>query len=182
MKMPEIIDIKEKKEPTKTTVYELTYKENNKIKVKEAHKSLEVVKILVYHKEKDAFILTQQFRPLVYVNNPKNAIRYELCGGRADKDISIEDIAKEELIEELGYRVDSLQKITTLTTSNLMHLFYVEVDDSNKINDGGGIDDENINVLYLPVKDAKEFMFDESKPKRPALMFCFCWWFHMRDK
>jgi len=177
----EILEKKEKKIPSKTTVYELTYKENGKIKVKEAHKALEIVKILVYHTKKDAFILTKQFRPLIYVNIPNNAIRYELCGGRADKDLPIEDIAKEELIEEIGYKVDNLQKITTLTTSNLMHIYYVEVDKNNKINNGGGVDDENIDVVYLPTKEAKKFMFDQNKPKRPALMFAFCWWFHMRE-
>jgi len=182
MKDIKVLEIKPIKEPKLSQTYEIKFKEENKIKVTEARKALEVAKILVYHKDKDAFILTKQFRPLVYINQPDNAIRYELCGGRYDKDISIEEIAKEEVLEELGYKVDKLEKITTLTTSNLMHLFYVEVDDSNKINEGGGVDYESIKVIYLPTKDAKEFMFDESKPKRPALMFCFCWWFHMREE
>jgi len=61
-----------------------------------------------------------------------------------------------------------------------MTLYYAEVDDSMIANSGGGVDDEDIEVIYLPTKDAKEFMFDENIPKRPGLMFAFCWFFNMR--
>ena len=177
-----IMDIVKLKEPKSTKVYQIKYKENNKTKIKEVVKSLDIAKILIYHKTQKAFILTRQFRALVYINHPQSAIRYELCGGRADKNIPIEEIAKEEVLEEVGYKIDKLEKITTLTTTSKMHLFYTEVDENNKISSGGGIDDENIDVIYIPIEKAKEFMFDESKPKRPALMFCFCWWFHMKEK
>jgi UDP-sugar diphosphatase len=177
----EIIDIKRVKEPKKSEIYELTFKEGGKTKVREVIKKLDVAKILVYHRGKDAFILVKQFRPFVYINHKDLAIRYELCGGRADKNISIEEIAKEEVLEELGYRVKKLEKITTLVTVSKMHLFYAEVDEEDRVNSGGGVDYEDISVVYLPVSKAKEFMFDQSKPKRPGLMFCFCWWMNMRD-
>jgi UDP-sugar diphosphatase len=177
----EIIDIKRVKEPKHTKVYEITYKEDGKIKRKEVAKKLDTAKILVYHKSKDAFVLVKQFRAFVYINHPSLAVRYELCGGRADKDISIEEIAKEEVLEELGYQVKKIEKITTLVTVSKMHLFYAEVDDEDRVNSGGGVDYETISVEYLPVSKAKEFMFDESKPKRPGLMFCFCWWMNMKN-
>jgi UDP-sugar diphosphatase len=178
----EILDIKKVEKPKQTRVYELTFKEDGKVKKKEVIKTLDVAKILIYHKDKDAFVLVKQFRPLVYINHPDSAIRYELCGGRADKDMSIEDIAKEEVLEETGYKVQEIKKITTFTTSGKMHLFYTEVCNHDRQTAGGGVDYENIDVFYLPTKEAKEFMFDETKPKRPAMMFSLCWWFSMREQ
>ncbi len=167
--------------PKSHDIYEVSYTQSGKRYTKEVKKSLDVVKILLYHKQKDAFVLVKQFRALVNINHPGLAIRYELCGGREDKEgLSTEEIAKEEVVEETGYKVDKLEKITTLVTGGKMTIFYAEVDESMRINCGGGLEDENIELVYFPVKEAKKFMFDESKPKRPALMFAFCWFFSNR--
>ncbi len=44
-----------------------------------------------------------------------------------------------------------------------------------KIHEGGGIHDEQIELMYLPVEKYKEFTYDESKAKTPGLMFAFMW-------
>ncbi len=178
-----VTDIKVVKvdEPREHDIYEVSYTQSGKRYKKEVKKSLDVVKVLLYHKEMDAFVLVKQFRALVYINHPDRAIRYELCGGREDKEgLSSKEIAKEEVLEETGYKVEQLEKITTLTTTGKMSLFYGEVDESMRVNSGGGLEEENIELVYLPVSKAKEFMFDESKPKRPALMFAFCWFLSSR--
>ncbi len=170
------IEVTKLKEPKNHDIYEVSYTQSGKRYKKEVKKSLDVVKILLYHKEREAFILVKQFRALVYINHPELAIRYELCGGREDKEgLSSEEIAKEEVLEECGYRVEHLEKITTLTTGGTMTLFFGEVDESMRVHSGGGLEEENIELVYLPLSEAKAFMFDESKPKRPALMFAFCW-------
>ncbi|HHE05997.1 MAG TPA: NUDIX hydrolase, partial [Epsilonproteobacteria bacterium] len=56
-------------------------------------------------------------------------------------------------------------------------LYYAEVDESMKVSEGGGIDDEQIEVIYLPVSEAKAFIYDESIAKTPGLMFAFMWYF-----
>ena len=175
------IEVKRVENPKNHEIFEVSYTQSGKRYTKEVKKTLDVVKVLLYHKEKDAFILVKQFRALVYINHPELAIRYELCGGREDKEgLSSEEIAKEEVLEETGYKVEKLEKITTLTTGGKMTLFYAEIDESMKVDSGGGLEEENIELVYLPVKEAKEFMFDESKPKRPALMFAFCWFLSNR--
>jgi len=171
----EIKNIKIKKtEPTKE-YFEISYEVGSKKITRDVSKSLDVVKILIYHKEKNALVLVKQFRPLVYINHPNLAVRYELCGGRVDKDKPLQEIAKEEILEECGYKVEKLEKITTFVTNSKMTLFYTEVDESMKVNSGGGLDDEAIELVFLPVQEAKDFIFDESKPNRPALAFSFCW-------
>jgi len=141
------------------------------------------VAVLIYHKEKDSFVLVKQFRPAVYLNNQKG-ITVELCAGIVDKDLSLVDIAQEEIEEECGYRVDSkdIQKITSFHTSvgfagSKQTLYYAEVDDSMKVSDGGGVDAELIDVVFLPIEKSKDFIYDEYIAKTPGLMFAFMWWF-----
>ncbi len=179
-KRVKVLDIKPT-EPKSEDFFEISYLQDEKVQSKVVRKSNDIVKILIYHKEKNAFVLTKQFRPLLFINHPDKAFRIELCGGGVDKDLPLEQIAIEEVLEETGYKVDSLQKITTLYTSSRMTLYYVEVDESMRVSSGGGLDYEMIDVIYLPVSEAEKFMFDETIPKRPGLMFAFCWFLHMKN-
>ena len=146
----------------------------------EAHDS---VAILLYHKEKRSFILVKQFRPAVYLNND-HGMTIELCAGIVDKELSLVEIAKEEVEEECGYDIplSNIQKITSFHTSvgfagSKQTLYFAEVEESMKVSEGGGIDHEQIEVVYLPLDEAKKLLYDESIAKTPGLMFSFMWWF-----
>ena len=159
-----------------------TYHQNGVKKSWEVVEAHDSVAILIYHAQKDAFVLVQQFRPAVYLNN-NIGLTVELCAGIVDKNLSLMHIAVEEIEEECGYRVtvDQIEKITSFHTSvgfagSKQKLYYVEVDESMKVSEGGGVDDEQIEVIYLPISRAKSFIFDESVAKTPGLMFAFMWW------
>lgn len=159
-----------------------TYDQNGTAKSWEIVKAHDSVAILIYHTQQDAFILVQQFRPAVYINN-HDGLTVELCAGIVDKDLSLEQIAKEEIEEECGYDVplDKIEKITSFYTSvgfagSRQTLYYAEVDEDMKVSEGGGVDAEEIEVLTLPVREAQQFIFDESIAKTPGLMFAFMWW------
>jgi len=150
----------------------------------QAHDS---VAILIYHTEKKAFVLVKQFRPAVYLHN-KNGMTTELCAGIVDKDISLAHIAQEEIEEECGYAVplENIEKITSFYTSvgfagSKQTLYYAEVKESMRVSEGGGIDDEQIEVIGLPLADVKAFMYDESITKTPGLMFAFMWWLETKQ-
>lgn len=141
------------------------------------------VAILIYHKELDSFIFVKQFRPSIYLKN-NDGFTYELCAGIVDKDLTLQEIAYEEVLEETGYDVPlkSLEKISSFYTAvgfagGRQRLYYVEVDDSMKVSEGGGIEDENIEVIYLKRKEARAFMFDESVATTSGLMFALMWYF-----
>ena len=160
-----------------------TYEQNGVKKSWEIVQAHDSVAILIYHKEKDAFVLVKQFRPAVYLNND-DGLTVELCAGIVDKNLSLEQIAKEEIEEECGYDValDSIEKITSFHTSvgfagSKQMLYYTQVDKSMKVSEGGGVDNEMIEVVTIPVKDAKALIYDESIAKTPGLMFAFMWWF-----
>ena len=150
----------------------------------EAHDS---VAILLYHKEKKAFVLVKQFRPAVYLNN-QNGLTIELCAGIVDKDISLIQIAKEEIEEECGYDValEDINKITSIYSSvgfagAKQTLYYASIDESMKVSEGGGIDDEQIEVITLPLDEVKTFMYDEGVAKTTGIMFAFMWWFEHKN-
>ena len=144
------------------------------------------VSILIYHKNKEAFILVKQMRPAVYLKN-SDGFTYELCAGICDKDISLAEIASEEILEECGYEVaaSKLERITAFYTAvgfagSNQTLYYVEVDESMQKHEGGGIEHEDIEVIELSLQEAQSFIFDESKAKTPGIMFAFMWWFQNR--
>jgi len=160
-----------------------TYEQNGKAKSWEIVEAHDSVAILIYHKEKNAFILVKQFRPAVYLNN-QDGMTIELCAGIVDKELSLAEIAMEEIEEECGYAVplESIEKITSFHTSvgfagSKQMLYYVEVDESMKVSEGGGVDDEQIEVIILPLVEAKTLIYDESIAKTPGLMFSFMWYF-----
>jgi len=147
--------------------------------VVQAHDS---VAILIYHTEQDAFVLVKQFRPAVYLNND-DGMTIELCAGIVDKKLSLVEIAKEEIEEECGFSVavEKIEKITSFHTSvgfagAKQMLYYTEVEDSMKVSEGGGVDDEQIEVLYLCSREMEAFIYDESIAKTPGLMFAYMWW------
>lgn len=141
------------------------------------------VAILLYHKALDSFVFVKQFRPSIYLKN-HDGFTYELCAGIVDKDKSLIEIAKEEILEETGYDVplDKLEKISSFYTAvgfagGRQTLYFVELDDSMQVNAGGGIENENIEVIYLKREDTLEFMFDESIATTSGLMFALMWYF-----
>lgn len=161
----------------------MCYSENGIKKQWDFIKSLDSVAILLYHKDKDSLLFVKQFRPAVFVQNGQNlasGYTYELCAGLMDKDKSIEQIAKEEVLEECGYSVNALEPIATFATSvgtsgATQHLFFAEIDEGKKLNAGGGIDGEVIELVFVKVGELEAFLHDESKIKTPGLGFGVMW-------
>ena len=146
----------------------------------DAHDS---VAILLYHKDRDAFVFVKQFRPSIYLKND-DGYTYELCAGLVDKDKSLKVIAYEEILEETGYDVpmDSIEKITSFYTAvgfagGRQTLYFATIDNSMKVSDGGGIDNESIEVIYIKKDEVMKFMLNEDVVKTSGLMFALMWYF-----
>ena len=160
-----------------------TYKQNGIEKSWEIVESHDSVSILIYHKERKTFVLVQQFRPPLY-HKTGDGMSVELCAGIVDKELSLVQIAQEEVEEECGFSVslESIERVTKVnsavgTAGTSQVIFYVEVDESMRVSEGGGIDHEMIEVMEIPLSKARDFMFDESIAKTAGLMFAFMWWF-----
>jgi UDP-sugar diphosphatase len=46
-----------------------------------------------------------------------------------------------------------------------------------KISDGGGLIEEDIEVIYIHIDDAKKFMFDDSYKKTSGMLMALYWFF-----
>lgn len=120
--------------------------------------------ILLYNKENQTVVLTRQFRLPTYMNGNEDGMMIEACAGLLDDD-SPEDCIKKETEEETGYRIKSVQKIFETymlpgTVTEMLHFFVAKYDSSMKINDGGGLADEQeyIEVLEIPFEEAVNMM------------------------
>jgi len=133
--------------------------------------------ILLYNKKKGTIILTKQFRMPAYANDKNDGMSIEVCAGALDKNEAPETCIIREVEEEVGYKINKVTKVLEAYTSpgavtEKMHLFIAEYTDDMKVNDGGGVEDENeeIEVLEIPfqkailmmhnfeIKDAKTIM------------------------
>jgi len=159
-----------------------TYEQDGVAKDWEVVEAFDSVAILIYHVEHDTFVLVKQFRPAVYLNN-RDGMTVELCAGLVDKEKPLEVIAQEEILEECGYDVpvERIERVTAFHTSvgfagSKQTLYYTEVNEAMRVNDGGGIDQEQIEVIELPTEEADAFIYDENVAKTPGLMFAFLWW------
>lgn len=155
----------------------------------EAVRSHDSVSVLLYHKEKDAFLLVKQFRVPVYLNDSSIKYTYELCAGLVDKEMSLEEIVCEEIDEECGYKVDKkdIKKITSFFTNvgisgARQYLYFANISENQKIHSGGGINDEQIELFFLEKNKIDEFIFDETKAKTPGLIFSLYWFLKNREE
>ncbi len=163
-----------------------TYKINGESRAWEIVKASDSVAILIYNEDSDSLICVRQFRPAVYMQNSEtNGVTLELCAGILDKNLTLEEIASEEILEECGFSVEpyALEKITSFYTSvgfagSKQYLYFAQVNESMRVSNGGGIyGEEMIEVVELPIKEAKEVMYNEDIPKTPGLLFAFNWFF-----
>ncbi|KAF7281051.1 hypothetical protein GWI33_005235 [Rhynchophorus ferrugineus] len=140
------------------------------------------VAIIVFNVTRNVLILVKQFRPAVYLG--KNGITIELCAGIVDKNLSLTEIAREEILEECGYDVpaSSLHLIGSYrsgvgTSASIQTAYYCEVTDDMKVSDGGGTDDELIEVVEMTVDDIKKYVTQSCVVKSPPSFLFGIYWF-----
>ena len=95
-----------------------------------------------------------------YVNGNKDGMMIEACAGILEQENAEESI-KRETEEETGYRIQKVEKVMEAYTSpgsvtEILHFFIAEYDKSMKVNDGGGVaeEQEEIEVLELDFQQA----------------------------
>jgi len=182
--MDKIDSTEELKNPQYIKPMLINYTQKGVEKKWEAVISHNSVSILLWHKEKNSFVLVKQLRPAVLNATHSDGYMYELCAGIIDKNTTNEQIAKEEILEECGFDlpVENIEYITKFYTSVGISgasqiLYFAQIDDNMKIDEGGGLQEEEIEVIYLPLTETKKFMFDETYKKTPGMMMAFYWFF-----
>jgi nudix-type nucleoside diphosphatase (YffH/AdpP family) len=119
--------------------------------------------ILPYDPERKTVLLARQFRLPIYLQEGLEAT-IEACAGKLDGEEGETRIVK-EMEEELGYRIQKVERLFALYVSpaavaEKLEFFTCTYSPADKISDGGGLKDEgeDIEVLEMPLQRAAEMI------------------------
>jgi nudix-type nucleoside diphosphatase (YffH/AdpP family) len=116
--------------------------------------------ILLYDLSRRTVILTRQFRLPTYVNGNPSGMLIEACAGLLDRD-NAEQCITREVREETGFDIRRVRKVMEVymspgSVTEMLHFFVAEYSEAHRVNDGGGVEEEDIEVVELHFNDALE--------------------------
>ena len=114
--------------------------------------------ILLYNRVEKTVILTRQFRLPTYVNGNPTGMLIEACAGLLDQD-QPEEAIRRETEEETGFRIDKVEKVFEAymspgSVTEKLYFFIAEYDKNTQRSQGGGVEEEEIEVLEIPFEQA----------------------------
>lgn len=119
------------------------------------------VAALVHDVDDNCFILTEQFRYSAFHKDESHGWLTELPAGMVDEGEAPEAAMRREILEEIGYQVQSLRAINTFFPSpggsdERIYLYYAQVKADQVQTEGGGVEGEgeDIRQIRVPVKTA----------------------------
>jgi len=165
MKEVKIIEVKENKNPVFVKTKAIVFEREGVQSLWEMIKSHDSVHVLVNNIDRNELILVKQVRIPVLANGDATGICLEACAGIVDKDIPLKEIAREEILEEIGYDVpvNLIQEVSSYKSSlgtqgGNCSTYYVEVEDSMKVSEGGGLESEDIEVVYIKYTEVRDII------------------------
>lgn len=184
----------------------LEFKMNGRRRKWDMIKVHDSVVIVIFNITRQVLVFVKQFRPAIYFSSvpeqdkesgkidsskypPSLGITLEFCAGIVDKNKSLAETAKEEVLEECGYNVpiEKLEKFKTAragvsTEGTHQTFFYVEVADHMRVNPGGGLVDEGevIEVVEMSIPEAQAYAEDLDNMSPPGFLFGLLWF--LRNK
>jgi GDP-mannose pyrophosphatase NudK len=161
----------------KKVTYEVAFKDGRKeVQSREAYDRGNGAVILLYNKASRKVILTRQFRLPTYINGNPDGMLIEACAGLLDKD-NPEDCIRREAEEEVGYKVDHVEKVFEAymspgSVTEILYFFNAEYTSDMQISEGGGLqhEQENIEVLEVPFETAIKMIADGSIKDAKTIM------------
>lgn len=164
------------------------------------------VACVLYHREKDSLLFVKQFRPAIFASKvrkmPENRGKpiakidwskypisigetIELCAGIIDKpELSWLSHMREEISEECGYDVKEsdikfIKKFITGigAAGSEQGLYYAEIDESMKVNEGGGTENEKIEKVFMTLPEAQQYCEQMEVMSAPGLLYGLSWFF-----
>ncbi|XP_063231205.1 uridine diphosphate glucose pyrophosphatase NUDT14-like [Bacillus rossius redtenbacheri] len=180
----------------------MKFKQNGKDREWHLLKIHDSVCILIYNVSRKVLVFVKQFRPAVYYSSipqedvgdsvdtsrfpGERGITVELCAGIVDKDVSLEETARLEVLEECGYSVpaSSLERIITIRSGigisgDKQTLFYAEVTDDMRVSSGGGNPEEGecIDVCEMGLQETREYLQRKEVLSPGGFLFAVMWFF-----
>ena len=173
------------------TLRKITYnylkKDGNwEMQTREAYDRGNGATILLYNKNSKTIILTRQFRIPTYLNGNETGMLIEACAGLLDKD-NAEECIRRETEEETGYKISAVEKLFEVymspgSVTEIVHFFAAEYTKDMKVNEGGGIEDEQENIEVLELDFDKAFGMIKTGEIRVAKLQSFLCLFNYSNK
>lgn len=142
--------------------------------------------MLVYHTEKDAYILVRQMRypPTHHGVDPWMT---EIVAGGISPGEDVAAAGYREVMEEIGYRPSRMERIMRFYVSpgimsERITLFYAEVNESTRETDGGGLldEDEDIQLIWIPRGEAMSWISQQENGDAKTIL-ALLWHFQRRE-
>lgn len=180
--------------------YSIEYTQKGRTTTINTAKQHDSVAIIIYNTTRNVLVFVKQFRPPIYISSipetdrnnidvkkypAETGVTIELCAGIVDKNLSLVDTAREEVLEECGYDVPSSQLEEVISYNGIgctLTTYYCEVTDSMKVCRGGGVDDEVIEVAEMTVEDMKKYLSQDHVLSPPSFMYCMYWFLYNKVK
>ena len=114
--------------------------------------------ILLHNPAAETVVLTRQFRLPTFVNGNPSGLLIETCAGLLDDEHPDAAIVR-ETEEETGYRLREVQKVMEAymspgSVTERLYFYLAEYSPTTERRGGGGIEEEEIDVLELPFAQA----------------------------
>jgi ADP-ribose pyrophosphatase len=120
--------------------------------------------VLLLNLDNKSVVLVDQFKVPTLIGRLRddrtttNGWITEPVAGMVEPNETPEATAIRETMEETGYQIRDLKLISMFFsspggTSERIFLYFAEVREADRVGKGGGIDDEDITVLQMPVKE-----------------------------
>jgi GDP-mannose pyrophosphatase NudK len=114
--------------------------------------------ILLYDLSRATVILIRQFRLPSYVNGNSSGMLIETCAGLLDEEAPEQCIVREAR-EETGYEIHGARKVFEAymspgSVTEMLHFFVAEYSCAQRTESGGGVEEEDIDVLEMPFAQA----------------------------
>jgi GDP-mannose pyrophosphatase NudK len=115
--------------------------------------------ILPYDPVRRTVILTRQFRLPTFVNGNASGMLIETCAGLLDHENPWQCITR-ELREETGFEIHNVRKVMEAymspgSVTEILHFFVAEYTPAQQASAGGGVEEEDIEVLELTMDEAE---------------------------
>jgi nudix-type nucleoside diphosphatase (YffH/AdpP family) len=125
------------------------------------------VAAVVHDPDADTVVLTEQFRYPTYEKSGGWLLELPAGVVNADEEKDPQKTIQRELLEEIGYQVEKIERISTFYVSpggsdERIHLYYAAVNPTSQTGKGGGLaeEGEDIKVVVLKVNAALSMMDD----------------------
>jgi nudix-type nucleoside diphosphatase (YffH/AdpP family) len=132
---------------------------------------------IVYNTDTQQAILVRQFRWPAYEKGPGKVT--EVVAGMLKEGEDPEVAMRREVEEEIGYTVAHIEHVSTFYvspggSSERVFTYYIEVRESGKVNEGGGLaeESEHIEVVNYSITELREAIKEGGVPDAKSIIAC----------